>query len=89
MLQVSLSGKGTVGSLDVVLPSAQLRNAKTQEVSINHFYPYKFMKSALTGIVGHKGDLATQVSIDANGMLKVCSPLLSRCHLAAAALFPP
>jgi hypothetical protein len=60
-----------VGSLDVVLPMNQLRQHVTHEASIGHFYPYKFIKVALTGVAGQKGDFSTQVAIDVNGLLKV------------------
>lgn len=60
-----------VGSLDVVLPISQVRQPVTQESSISHFYPYKFIKVALTGVAGQKGDFSTQVAIDVNGLLKV------------------
>ena len=69
--QVSLAAAGTVGTLDVVLPSAQLKQHVTHESSVSHAYPYKFIKAALTGVAGLRADLTTQVAIDANGMLKV------------------
>lgn len=70
-MQVSLTAAGTVGSLDVVLPSSQLKQHVTHESTISHAYPYKFMKAALTGVAGLRADLTTQVAIDFNGMLKV------------------
>ena len=71
-VQVSLSGHGNVGSLEVVLPTNLLRQPVVQETSISHNYPYKFTKAALTGVPALKAELSTQVAIDANGLLKVC-----------------
>jgi hypothetical protein len=70
-LQVSMRADGTVGTLDVVLPNNLLRQAAIHGTSITHFYPYKFMKAALSGAHSVKAELSTQVAIDANGLLKV------------------
>jgi hypothetical protein len=66
-----MSADGTVGTLEVILPNHLLRQPAIHETSISHFYPYKFMKAALSGTQSMKVQILTQVSIDANGLLKV------------------
>jgi hypothetical protein len=68
--QVTLSAKGSVGSLEVILPRSHLRQCRAHEPSIAFRYPYKFMKSALSGVAG-RVDVSSEISIDANGMFRV------------------
>jgi hypothetical protein len=68
--QVTLSAKGSVGSLEVILPRSHLAQCRAHESSIAFRYPYKFMKSALSGVAG-RVDVSSEISIDANGMFRV------------------
>lgn len=72
LLQVVLSSRGNIGELEVVLPNNHIRNPRTHGTSVSHLYAYKFSKSALTGMQGAKATYSSQVSIDSNGLLKVC-----------------
>lgn len=76
-LQVSLSSRGSIGELEVMLPNNHIRNPRTHGTSISHFYAYKFSKSAFTGLQGTKSMYSTHVAIDDNGLLKVCR---QACH---------
>lgn len=60
-----------MGELDVTIPHHLLRNTRTHENSISFCYTYKFVKAALSGVPGMKAEYNSQISIDANGLLKV------------------